>query len=74
MGDPSSDLVIAWTLFHKESRKWSCEVLGLDEATWALWKAPITPSGNDEPGVVRVYRDVIDEVTADRDRPASRGA
>lgn len=47
-GDPACDLVIAWTLFNKESRKAFKAAVCLDEGTWArargwaLWKALIT--------------------------------
>lgn len=48
MGDPSCDLVIAWTFFDDESRKVFKEIMNLDKETWdrgrgwALWKALIT--------------------------------
>lgn len=47
-GDPSCDLVMAWTFFDKESRQIFVQHLGLDKDTWdrakgwALWKALIT--------------------------------
>lgn len=47
-GDPSCDLVMAWTFFDDESRKVFIENMGLDQDTWnrakgwALWKALIT--------------------------------
>jgi aminoglycoside phosphotransferase (APT) family kinase protein len=47
VGDPACDVVIAWTLFHGESRRAFRDELGLDDATWArgrgwaLWKALI---------------------------------
>lgn len=48
VGDPASDLSIAWTLFSGESREAFRSALPLDDATWcrgrgwALWKALIT--------------------------------
>jgi len=54
-GDPACDLVIAWTLFPKESRKVFFENLHFDEHTllrakaWALWKALIVAAGFTKP-------------------------
>lgn len=51
VGDPSSDLVIAWTFFTGQSREAFRASLRLDDATWArargwaLWKALIVHSG-----------------------------
>ena len=48
VGDPSCDLVIAWTLFQGKSRETFRELLPFDAGTWArgrgwaLWKALIT--------------------------------
>ena len=48
IGDPSCDLVVAWTLFKAKSRKIFKSALELDEDIliqargWALWKALIT--------------------------------
>lgn len=48
VGDPSCDLVMAWTFFDKESRSTFKNMLEVDEGTWnrargwALWKALIT--------------------------------
>ncbi len=48
VGDPASDLTIAWTYFNKDSRQIFKNALQLDEDTWdrargwALWKALIT--------------------------------
>lgn len=47
-GDPSCDLVMAWTFFNERSRKIFIENMELDKDTWnrakgwALWKALIT--------------------------------
>jgi len=48
VGDPTSDVTIAWTFFYGESRATFRDRLGLDDGTWArgrgwcLWKALIT--------------------------------
>ncbi|EOP68716.1 aminoglycoside phosphotransferase family protein [Bacillus cereus] len=48
VGDPACDAAMAWTFFHKNSRKVFKEALRMDEETWnrargwALWKALIT--------------------------------
>jgi aminoglycoside phosphotransferase (APT) family kinase protein len=48
VGDPSCDLVIAWTFLDTASRHVFCSAIGLDPATWerargwAIWKALIT--------------------------------
>ncbi|MGI6741465.1 MAG: aminoglycoside phosphotransferase family protein [Brevefilum sp.] len=48
VGDPASDLVIAWTFFDKESRNTFQESINLDKNLWerargwALWKALIS--------------------------------
>jgi aminoglycoside phosphotransferase (APT) family kinase protein len=48
VGDPSCDLVIAWTFLDRESRNVFSSAIGLDPATWerargwAIWKALIT--------------------------------
>jgi aminoglycoside phosphotransferase (APT) family kinase protein len=53
VGDPASDLVIAWTFFDAESRAVFMADLSLDGDTWdrargwALWKGLITLSGID---------------------------
>jgi aminoglycoside phosphotransferase (APT) family kinase protein len=52
VGDPSCDVVIAWTLFEGASRDAFRATLGVDDATWsrgrgwALWKALITLVGH----------------------------
>lgn len=63
VGDPSSDIVMAWTFFDKESRKVFLDTLNFDTDTinrgrgWALWKALIT---HDDWG-----RKVIDTIIED---------
>ncbi|WP_123042514.1 aminoglycoside phosphotransferase family protein [Cohnella candidum] len=48
VGDPSSDLVMAWNFFDEGSRETFLKLMDFDEATdnrargWALWKALIT--------------------------------
>jgi aminoglycoside phosphotransferase (APT) family kinase protein len=78
VGDPASDLVIAWTFLSGESREAFRSGLQLDEATWArgrcwaLWKALmiLARGGTDS---TQDARRVIDEVIADH-RLATRGA
>ena len=73
VGDPACDLVIAWTMFHGESREAFRATVGQDEATWArargwaLWKALIGLAADIDvnPGQAAVQRRVIDEVLAD---------
>ncbi|NTF07888.1 aminoglycoside phosphotransferase family protein [Agrobacterium rubi] len=48
VGDPSTDLILAWTVLDKDSRRVFRDLLPLDSQTWqrargwALWKALIT--------------------------------
>lgn len=55
VGDPSSDLVMAWNFFDDESRRVFLSSMNVDRDTvnrargWALWKALITYAWN-EPG------------------------
>ena len=71
VGDPASDVVIAWTLLSGRSRAAFRTALGLDAATWArgrgwaLWKALITLVGTPEDPAPRR---VLDEVLADHSR------
>lgn len=73
VGDPSSDLTIAWTLFHSESREVFRKSLSLDPETWArgrawtLWKSLVVAAGFTNPNnseSARCWR-IIDEVIAD---------
>lgn len=54
VGDPASDLVMAWNFFDKGSRKVFLKRMNFDEDTvnrargWALWKALITCAWNEE--------------------------
>jgi aminoglycoside phosphotransferase (APT) family kinase protein len=75
IGDPACDLVIAWTLFHGESRDIFRRALSLDEKPWeramgwALWKALIIytalPGTNHSPIEIEKSRRVIDEILND---------
>jgi aminoglycoside phosphotransferase (APT) family kinase protein len=62
IGDPASDLRIAWTLFDGESRAAFRDAVDQDEATWAratgwtLWKALITAY---DPGSRRVLAELL---------------
>jgi aminoglycoside phosphotransferase (APT) family kinase protein len=72
VGDPSCDLVIAWTLFEGESREVFRAGIAVDDAAWArgrgwaLWKALIIVAGHiDNPVEVEKSWCVIDAVLAD---------
>lgn len=73
IGDPSCDLVIAWTLLHKESRKIFQSELTLDQNTWlrakgwALWKALITFSNIEDKYSIQANTQlaIIEEILAD---------
>ncbi|MFD5895593.1 aminoglycoside phosphotransferase family protein [Streptomyces sp. NPDC060366] len=75
VGDPACDLVIAWGMFHGESRAAFRRVVGQDDGTWArargwaLWKALLVLSQNidTDEELAAVNRHVIDEVLADHD-------
>ncbi|HEY6746239.1 MAG TPA: aminoglycoside phosphotransferase family protein [Mycobacteriales bacterium] len=62
VGDPASDLRIAWTLFAGESRAAFADAVDQDErawtraAGWTLWKALITA---DDPGSRRVLTELL---------------
>ncbi|KAB0681511.1 aminoglycoside phosphotransferase family protein [Aureimonas leprariae] len=72
VGDPASDLPIAWTTFSGTGRQAFREALALDSETWArgrgwaLWKALITAAGQDanQREADRSWR-VIDRVLAE---------
>jgi aminoglycoside phosphotransferase (APT) family kinase protein len=74
VGDPSCDLVIAWTFFDRTSREVFRDALRFDPATWerargwALWKAAISLVNLDRPTGHRSAsraRRVIEEVVSD---------
>mgnify|MGYP001499121423 CR=1 FL=1 len=54
VGDPSSDLVMAWNFFDDDSREIFLKLMNFDENTvnrargWALWKALITYAWNEK--------------------------
>lgn len=71
VGDPSSDLVITWTLFEGESRAAFRLAMPYDAETWeraagwALWKALLTVAEGGDPVHDRVIRDLIAEARED---------
>jgi aminoglycoside phosphotransferase (APT) family kinase protein len=73
VGDPVCDLVIAWTLFKRESRDVFRAALPLDSASWArgrgwaLWKALIVCAGLPGTNSLEIKKSwqVINEVLAD---------
>lgn len=54
VGDPSCDLVMAWTFFDDSSREYFLKLMKVDDDTvnrargWALWKALITFAWNEK--------------------------
>lgn len=74
VGDPSCDVVIAWTLLRGASRRAFRRSLEVDAATWArgrgwaLWKALITLSADLEarPQAAGTSKRVIERVLEDR--------
>lgn len=78
VGDPSCDLVIAWTFFDPVSRVEFRSAAALDPATWqrargwAIWKALITlvqPRGGSS-GEARKARQVVCDILDDHSRTA----
>ncbi|MCI3222701.1 aminoglycoside phosphotransferase family protein [Streptomyces sp. NP-1717] len=75
VGDPACDLVIAWGMFHGESRAAFRRTVGQDDGTWArargwaLWKALLVLSQNidTDEEVAAANWQVIGEVLADHD-------
>jgi aminoglycoside phosphotransferase (APT) family kinase protein len=73
VGDPSCDLVIAWTFLDQASRERFRSAIALDAATWqrargwAIWKALITLAQFRETNLIKantarqVIRDVLDD-------------
>jgi len=78
VGDPSCDLVIAWTFFDPESRAEFRAAIGHDPATWerargwAIWKALIAllQHRHNNPTEVKLALRVIRAVLADHSRAA----
>jgi aminoglycoside phosphotransferase (APT) family kinase protein len=77
VGDPSCDVVIAWTLLSGASRDAFRAALGVDAATWsrgrgwALWKALISLPGaleHDDRDAAAVNRRVVERVLDDHAR------
>jgi aminoglycoside phosphotransferase (APT) family kinase protein len=75
VGDPACDLVIAWTLFHGESREVFRDVVGQEQGTWArargwvLWKALLGLAASIDSDQERAAAELrlIGEVVADHD-------
>ncbi|MFE5322214.1 aminoglycoside phosphotransferase family protein [Paenibacillus sp. NPDC056579] len=72
VGDPSSDLVMAWNFFDDVSRSIFLTRMNFDEATvhrargWALWKALITFAWNEQGSEASNWgKDVIDVIIRD---------
>ncbi|MFN8074256.1 MAG: aminoglycoside phosphotransferase family protein [Kineosporiaceae bacterium] len=73
VGDPACDLVIAWTMFARESREAFRAAMGCDEAMWArargwvLWKTMLVLSQvvESDPGEVATCRRLIEDVLDD---------
>lgn len=78
VGDPACDLLIAWTLFHGDSRARFRQSIGHDRATWArargwaLWKALIMTAQflDADPKSAAEHLRVIDEVLTDHETAA----
>lgn len=76
VGDPACDLVIAWGMFHGESREAFRTAVGQDAGTWArargwaLWKALLNLTGfvGTDPERADDELRVIEAVLADHDR------
>ncbi|MCR2805478.1 aminoglycoside phosphotransferase family protein [Paenibacillus soyae] len=72
VGDPSSDLVMAWNFFDDDSRRLFLKLMDFDEATvdrargWALWKALITYAWNEKGSELSTWgRNAIDTIIRD---------
>ncbi|MWV46271.1 phosphotransferase [Paenibacillus sp. HJL G12] len=75
VGDPSSDLVMAWNFFDDDSRVIFLNSMNMDEDTvdrargWALWKALITYSWNEKGSELSNWgRHVMDVIIQDYKR------
>jgi aminoglycoside phosphotransferase (APT) family kinase protein len=68
VGDPSSDLVMAWNFFDANSRHLFLRRVGFGEDTmnrsrgWALWKALITYDGNEKNSELSIWGKRVLEV------------
>jgi aminoglycoside phosphotransferase (APT) family kinase protein len=80
VGDPSCDLVIAWTFLDAASRKTFRSRIGLDPETWqrargwAIWKALITlvRHRDNDPTEAKRAIQIIHDVLDDHVRSAGR--
>jgi aminoglycoside phosphotransferase (APT) family kinase protein len=80
VGDPSCDLVIAWTFLDPASRKEFRSAVALDPATWtrargwAIWKALITLAQlrDTNPNQAKKARQIIRDIVDDHSRAAQR--
>lgn len=73
VGDPACDLMVAWTLFERESRRIFASLLQVDDAIWTRGRAwalsfavialPYYRTSN--PGLANIARRTIHEVLAD---------
>jgi aminoglycoside phosphotransferase (APT) family kinase protein len=75
VGDPSSDLVMAWNFFDDDSRDLFLRLMDFDAATvqrargWALWKALITYAWNERGSEASNWgKQVIDVIVRDYNR------
>jgi aminoglycoside phosphotransferase (APT) family kinase protein len=71
VGDPASDLQIAWTYFDGDDRRAFRDAVGLDADTWrrargwALWKALVTLAGLSSPASETAHRRSLEGILAD---------
>lgn len=72
VGDPSSDLVMAWNFFNDASRRIFLKLMDFDEDTvnrargWSLWKALITYARNDNDSEASIWgKHVIETIIRD---------
>ncbi|MFB9326279.1 aminoglycoside phosphotransferase family protein [Paenibacillus aurantiacus] len=79
IGDPSSDLVMAWNFFDEHSRRIFLDRMNVDEAAidrargWALWKALITYAWNERGSASSDWgKQVIDVIVGEYERLKKR--
>jgi aminoglycoside phosphotransferase (APT) family kinase protein len=71
IGDPASDLQIAWTYFDHAERRVFSDALALSDDTWrrargwALWKALVTLAGMSSPAPEAIQRRNLDRILED---------
>ncbi|MFF2089866.1 aminoglycoside phosphotransferase family protein [Paenibacillus sp. NPDC058174] len=75
VGDPASDLVMAWNFFDDRSREIFLTNMNVDQDTvdrargWALWKALITCAGNEKDSEASIWgKRVLDTIIEDYKR------